>query len=74
MFHDNVNKELNNTTNNHGDANKMHAHNHAIKCNVTNCYYNDQHFCAANAIEVNAMGDGHADTSDGTACSTFVDK
>jgi hypothetical protein len=51
----------------------MHAHNHAIKCNVTNCYYNDQHFCSANAIEVNPMGDGHAETSDGTACTTFVE-
>ena len=53
---------------------KMHAHHHSIKCNVSNCYYNDQHFCSANSIEVNAMGDGHAETSDGTACSTFVDK
>lgn len=59
---------------NHGDSNKMHAHNHAIKCSVTNYSYNDQHFCSANAIEVNAMGDAHANTSDGTACSTFVDE
>lgn len=65
---------MQNNTNNHGDVNKMHAHNHAIKCNVSNCNYNDQSFCSATAIEVNAIGDGHADTSDGTACSTFVNR
>jgi|GEM_PF-512485 len=74
MFQDRTYRSMVNSTENHGDADKMHAHNHAIKCNVTNCYYNDQHFCAANAIEVNAQGDGHAHTSDGTACSTFIDK
>jgi len=65
---------MQNNMNNHGDVNKMHAHNHEIKCNVSNCIYNDQHFCSATAIEVNPMGDGHANTSDGTACTTFVDR
>ncbi|MGB7605759.1 MAG: DUF1540 domain-containing protein [Lutisporaceae bacterium] len=65
---------MQNNMNNHGDSNKMHAHNHAIKCNVSNCNYNDQNFCSATAIEVNPIGDGHADTSDGTACTTFVDR
>lgn len=69
-----MNKDFGNVINAHGDTDKMHAHHHSIKCNVTNCYYNDQHFCSANAIEVNAQGDGHAETSDGTACTTFVDK
>jgi len=42
-----------------------------VKCNVTNCQYNESHQCYADSIEVNAMGDGSAKTSDGTACSTF---
>lgn len=74
MFNGNIYNSVNNPASNHGDSDKMHSHNHAIKCNVTNCYYNDQSFCSANTIEVNAMGDGYAKTSDGTACTTFVDK
>lgn len=62
-----------NTTGNDLSRNKMHAHNHSIKCNVDTCYYNDNHYCSANAIEVNPKGDGIAHTSDGTACSTFVE-
>lgn len=61
------------TSTNDLDMNKMHAHNHSIKCNVDTCYYNDHHFCSANTIEVNPLGDGIAHTSDGTSCTTFVE-
>ncbi|MBR0597912.1 DUF1540 domain-containing protein [Sinanaerobacter chloroacetimidivorans] len=43
-----------------------------VKCSVTNCQYNDNKMCVADSIEVNAMGDGRARTSDGTCCTTFV--
>ena len=42
-----------------------------VKCGVENCHYNKSQACQANALEVNAMGDGKAETSDGTCCSTF---
>ncbi|MCT4564574.1 MAG: DUF1540 domain-containing protein [Maledivibacter sp.] len=45
-----------------------------VKCSVTNCKYNKQNHCYAKNLEVNAMGDGYAKTSDGTACTTFVSK
>ncbi|MBA1336597.1 MAG: hypothetical protein HPY66_3032 [Firmicutes bacterium] len=45
-----------------------------VKCGVDNCHYWHNHYCTASALEVNAMGDGHADTSDGTCCTTFVAK
>lgn len=45
-----------------------------IKCGVGNCHYNKSMSCHADNIEVNAMGDGHAETSDGTCCTTFKDK
>jgi hypothetical protein len=63
-----------NITSNDIHANKMHAHNHSIKCNVDTCSYYDSNFCSANVIEVNPIGDGNAITSDGTACTTFVSK
>jgi len=44
----------------------------AVKCGVENCHFNDGHVCRANSIEVNAPGDGKAQTCDGTCCSTFV--
>lgn len=43
-----------------------------VKCSVTNCKYNESHICHADKIEVNAMGDGNARTSDGTCCTTFI--
>ena len=49
------------------DAPKMQ-----VKCSVENCHYNNSHICHANTLEVNAMGDGKAETSDGTCCTTFV--
>lgn len=45
-----------------------------VKCGVDNCHYWHNHYCTAGALEVNAMGDGHADTSDGTCCTTFVSR
>ncbi|MFZ5968459.1 MAG: DUF1540 domain-containing protein [Bacillota bacterium] len=45
-----------------------------VKCGVDNCHYNKNHMCHASAIEVNAMGDGKARTSDGTCCTTFKSK
>jgi hypothetical protein len=43
----------------------------SIKCSVENCHYNKSHMCQAENIEVSAMGDGVAETCDGTSCSTF---
>ena len=45
-----------------------------IKCSVGNCAYNENYKCNASGIEVNAMGDGLANSSDGTSCETFVPK
>lgn len=42
-----------------------------VKCGVENCHYNKGSMCHASSLEVNAMGDGNAETSDGTCCSTF---
>jgi hypothetical protein len=44
----------------------------SVKCSVSNCQYNQGHVCHADNIEVNAIGDGTARTSDGTSCKTFV--
>lgn len=63
----------NNIYSNDISANKMHAHNHSIKCNVDTCAYNSNHYCSANVIEVNPQGDGIAHSTDGTACTTFVE-
>ncbi len=52
----------------------MHTPEMEVKCSVTNCKYNKQNLCQAKSLEVNAMGDGYAKTSDGTACSTFISK
>lgn len=48
------------------DAPKM-----KVKCGVENCQYNKQLMCFADKLEVNAMGDNIAETSDGTCCTTF---
>lgn len=42
-----------------------------VKCGVENCHYNKECKCHADELEVNAMGDKKADTSDGTCCTTF---
>ena len=44
-----------------------------VNCTVDNCKFNKSHVCYARSLKVDAMGDHHADTSDGTCCSTFVD-
>jgi hypothetical protein len=49
----------------------MNAPKMQVKCGVDNCHYNNNKMCNAKALEVNAMGDGKAQTSDGTACTTF---
>jgi len=45
-----------------------------VKCSVSNCKYNSHNYCQAKGLEVNAIGDGYAKTSDGTACTTFESK
>lgn len=45
-----------------------------VKCSVSNCQYYKDHLCHAENIEVNALGDGRAKTSDGTCCTTFINK
>ncbi|WP_432665900.1 DUF1540 domain-containing protein [Wukongibacter baidiensis] len=50
----------------------MHTPQMEVKCSVSNCKYNKENLCHAKNLQVNAMGDGYAKTSDGTACSTFV--
>lgn len=42
-----------------------------VRCGVDTCQYWKSDFCHANALEVNATGDGKAKTSDGTCCTTF---
>jgi len=44
-----------------------------VKCSVENCFYNKNRFCHADALEVNAKGDGIAISSDGTCCTTFIE-
>lgn len=43
----------------------------SVICGVENCNYNKSKMCHADKIEVNAMGDRRAETSDGTSCATF---
>ncbi len=45
-----------------------------VKCSVENCRYNKNRLCYAHGLEVSAMGDGYADTSEGTCCDTFINK
>lgn len=45
-----------------------------VKCGVENCYYNQSRMCHAKNLEVDAMGDKKAKTSDGTSCCTFKDQ
>jgi Domain of Unknown Function (DUF1540). len=56
-----------------GGAN-MDAPKMSVKCSVENCAYNQDRICHAKALEVNTMGDGMAQTSDGTCCTTFKQK
>ncbi len=52
----------------------MEAPSIKIKCGVDNCLYNKNRMCHANALQVNASGDGKARSREGTCCSTFVSK
>ena len=60
--------------NSNNKPSRMDQHNRAIKCHVDTCYYYEHDYCNATNIEVNAMGDGTAKTSDGTCCTTFVNR
>lgn len=42
-----------------------------VNCGVVNCDYNKSQMCYAQGLEVNTMGDGHAQTREGTCCVTF---
>jgi len=53
---------------------KMNAPKMQVKCGVENCKHNMARMCHAGDLEVNAMGDQNAETSDGTCCRTFVNK
>ena len=52
----------------------MEAPKISVRCSVDNCTYNKNQACYASSLEVNAMGDGQAQTSDGTSCNTFKQK
>lgn len=52
----------------------MDTPNMKVKCSVSNCYYWHNNYCTATGLQVNTMGDGYAQTSDGTCCSTFKQK
>ena len=43
-----------------------------VLCGVDNCKYWAENHCHASSIDVQTMGDGYAETSDGTCCSTFI--
>lgn len=45
--------------------------NNEVRCTVENCYFNHNRACEAGSIEIDSKGDGMAETSDGTSCSTF---
>lgn len=42
-----------------------------VKCGVDTCMYWKSNYCHAHNLEVNALGDGKANSSDGTCCTTF---
>ena len=46
----------------------------SVRCGVENCHYNKGCMCHADSLDVNAMGDGKAETCDGTCCSTFKNR
>ena len=45
-----------------------------IKCQATNCHYNEQRSCVAQEIEVCNCGVTNAKCSDQTECRTFREK
>lgn len=42
-----------------------------VKCGVDTCHYWNNNFCHADKLEVNPQGNGKANSSDGTQCTTF---
>ena len=42
-----------------------------VRCSVDNCKYNNHEICHANSLKVDTIGDCHAETSNGTSCTTF---
>lgn len=42
-----------------------------VECSVENCKYNKDKLCHAENLEIKAMGDGIAESTLGTCCSTF---
>lgn len=42
-----------------------------VKCDVENCTYNEGKKCHVGNLKIDASGNGKADTSDGTKCSSF---
>jgi hypothetical protein len=55
-------------------GNKMSEPRMQVDCTVDNCKFNRDHLCYAHGIKVDAKGDHHANTNDGTFCSTFIDE
>lgn len=45
-----------------------------VKCSVDNCHYYKGENCHAPQLKVDPLGDGRAETKDGTRCSTFQNR
>jgi len=45
-----------------------------VNCGVTNCTYNKEKMCYADALEVNSMSMQQAHLSDETCCTTFMEE
>ncbi len=46
----------------------------SVKCNVTECQYNNNVMCDAPMVEVDRISSGPAHSSDETQCQTFKPK
>ncbi|MBO8158411.1 DUF1540 domain-containing protein [Thermosyntropha sp.] len=42
-----------------------------IKCLCEECFYNNEHNCSADAIEIHSSGDLRVKSATGTMCKTF---
>lgn len=45
-----------------------------LRCSVTNCVYNSNNLCTANHVDIYPVGNGFANSSEGTGCKTFKPK
>ncbi|MGE5474717.1 MAG: DUF1540 domain-containing protein [Ignavibacteriales bacterium] len=45
-----------------------------VKCGVTNCEFNKELACFADALEVNPIANQKAKVSEETSCTTFIEK